>query len=88
VAKPRPKVQVNKHAPAQNARNFGLEWFERLAEAFLVLWWVPAGHRPSVEEAKDRLARLRRDGPSPDAFTFRSPVAPRRSVSAQSPHRL
>jgi hypothetical protein len=49
------------------------EFFERMAEAFMVLWWVPAGHRPSVDEAKDRLERLRRDGPTSEAFTFRSP---------------
>ena len=47
------------------------EFFERMAEAFMVLWWVPAGHRPSVHEAKDRLARLRRHGPTQEAFTFR-----------------
>jgi hypothetical protein len=49
------------------------EFFERMAEAFMVLWWVPAGHRPSVDEAKGTLERLRRDGPSPEAFTFRTP---------------
>jgi hypothetical protein len=49
------------------------EFFERMAEAFMVLWWVPAGHRPSVAEAKERLEMLRRDGPTPAAFTFRSP---------------
>jgi hypothetical protein len=49
------------------------EWFERMAEAYVVLWWVPAGHLPDVDEAKDRLARLRRDGPTPEAFTFRTP---------------
>jgi hypothetical protein len=49
------------------------EFFERMAEAFMVLWWVPAGHRPSVDEAKDRLERLRRSGPSLEAFTFRAP---------------
>jgi Domain of unknown function (DUF3291) len=48
-------------------------WFERLATAHLVLWWVAAGHVPSVEEALDRLDRLRRDGPTPAAFTFRTP---------------
>ena len=52
------------------------EWFERLAEAHLVLWWVPAGHLPSIEEAIERLERLRRDGPTPAAFTFRVPFAP------------
>lgn len=47
------------------------EWFERMAEAHMVLWWVPLDHRPSVEEAIDRLARLRRHGASPEAFDFR-----------------
>ncbi len=47
-------------------------WFETMAEAHLVLWWVPAGHVPDVEEAKQRLQLLRRTGPSPDAFTFRT----------------
>jgi hypothetical protein len=47
------------------------EWFERLAEAHLALWWVPAGHLPSVSEAKERLDRLRAGGPSPEAFTLR-----------------
>src|SRR5215210_5191619 len=28
------------------------QWFERMAEAYTVLWWVPVGHVPSVEEAK------------------------------------
>jgi hypothetical protein len=49
------------------------KWFERMDEAFLVLWWVPAGHRPTVEEAKERLFHLRRHGPTAEAFTFRSP---------------
>lgn len=51
-------------------------WFEQLAAAHLVLWWVPVGHIPTVEEALDRLERLRRDGPTPAAFTFRTPFAP------------
>lgn len=48
------------------------EWFEGFAEAFLVLWWVPAGHRPTVAEAEERLVLLRAVGPSSDAFTLRS----------------
>jgi Domain of unknown function (DUF3291) len=51
-------------------------WFERLATAHMVLWWVPVGHRPSIDEALDRLERLRRDGPTPAAFTFRTPFEP------------
>ncbi|MFJ6697973.1 DUF3291 domain-containing protein [Streptomyces sp. NPDC091272] len=46
------------------------EWFDRHVQAHLVLWWVPAGHIPTVEEALDRLAVLRADGPCPRAFTF------------------
>lgn len=47
------------------------EWFEQMAQPYLALWWVPAGHLPGLEEAKHRLALIRRDGPSPAAFTFR-----------------
>ncbi len=52
------------------------EWFERLAEAYLVLWWVPEGHIPGVEEAVERLELLRKQGPTADAFTPRQPFAP------------
>jgi Domain of unknown function (DUF3291) len=48
-------------------------WFERAVEPMTALWWVPAGHRPSTDEAEDRVRRLRRDGPSSGAFTFRTP---------------
>lgn len=46
------------------------EWFTREAEATTVMWWVPAGHEPSVEEAAAKLALLREQGPSAEAFTF------------------
>jgi hypothetical protein len=49
------------------------EWFERMPEAFMVLWWVPAGHRPDAVEARLKLDLLRANGPTPDAFTFRHP---------------
>ena len=48
------------------------EWFARMTEAFMVLWWVPAGHRPAVAEAVARLDTLRAHGPTPAAFTFRN----------------
>ena len=47
------------------------EWFEPMQEAYAVLWWVPAGHRPTLAEAGERLAQLRAHGASPAAFTFR-----------------
>ena len=49
------------------------EWFERMTQAFFVLWWVPAGHRPTIPEALARLELLRGRGPTRDAFTFRDP---------------
>jgi|ERR1043166_393623 hypothetical protein len=50
------------------------EWFERMA-VFQVLWWVPAGHTPTVEEAMARLGVLRERGPSAEAFTFKQRYA-------------
>jgi hypothetical protein len=47
------------------------EWFEKLDEAILVCWWVPAAHVPTVEEATARLAELRTNGVSDEAFTLR-----------------
>lgn len=56
------------------------EWFERMREAYMVLWWVPEGHRPTIEEAMARLQILRKEGPSVEAFTFKKPYpAPDRS---------
>ncbi|MGW1601067.1 DUF3291 domain-containing protein [Streptomyces eurythermus] len=49
------------------------EWFRRMAEAHQALWWVPAGHRPTVDEAMERVAMVRENGPGPQAFTFRAP---------------
>ena len=46
------------------------EWFAKAPQSHAVLWWVPAGHRPSLEEAADRLEQLRQQGPSSTAFTF------------------
>jgi len=52
------------------------EWFEPLTGPHLVLWWIAAGHLPSIEEARDRLAHLERHGPSARAFTFRDRFPP------------
>ncbi|MFG2788462.1 DUF3291 domain-containing protein [Streptomyces sp. NPDC048419] len=49
------------------------EWFERIEEAMVAMWWVPAGHRPTVAEAEARLLHLRANGPTPYAFTLRTP---------------
>ncbi|MBC9725295.1 DUF3291 domain-containing protein [Streptomyces sp. TRM68367] len=52
------------------------EWFEKLQEAVTALWWVPAGHRPTVAEAEARLLHLRAHGPTPYAFTLRTSFPP------------
>lgn len=58
------------------------EWFDRMGAASMVLWWVPAGHRPTVEEALDRLEALRANGPGPAAFTFGHAYGPPDSAAA------
>ena len=59
------------------------EWFERMKEAFLVLWWVPAGHRPTVPEAIAKLEALRANRPTADAFTFRQAFPPPDTARSQ-----
>jgi hypothetical protein len=61
------------HAEVMRRRR---EWFERLEQVYVALWWVPAGHHPSVAEAVARLAHLERHGPSAFAFDFAQPFGP------------
>ena len=61
-------VYRSAHTPVLGQRK---QWFEPMTTPFLALWWVPAGHRPSVEEAKARLAELTARGPGPGAITFK-----------------
>ena len=48
------------------------KWFKHPEGAYQVMWWVPAGHIPSIEEGMKRLALLQENGPGPESFTFRS----------------
>eukprot|EP00494_Astrolonche_serrata_P009725 UN09782 len=52
------------------------EWFHRIEEAYSVLWWVPSGSIPEIEEAASRLEILRNKGPNPEAFTFKKLFEP------------
>ena len=54
------------------------EWFEHPTEAYAVLWWIPAGHIPTVEEGDARLDMLRAKGATPEAFTFKHRFPPPR----------
>lgn len=66
------------------------EWFEHLDGPILVMWWIPTGHIPTVTEARERLSHLAEHGPTPHAFTFRTPfpapnVTPAADATVASP---
>ncbi|MFI6094425.1 DUF3291 domain-containing protein [Lentzea sp. NPDC051213] len=55
------------------------KWFDP-ESAMDVMWWVPAGHRPTTEEGLAKLDLVRQNGPTADGFTFR------RRFPAPEPH--
>lgn len=57
------------HTPEMARRR---EYFHRYESAYQALWWVPAGHRPSIDEGLSRLWMLDRYGPTPQSFTFKA----------------
>lgn len=61
-------VYRSPHLPVMRRRR---EWFERAAVPYTVMWWIPEGHVPTLEEGMERLELLRAKGPGPGAFTFR-----------------
>jgi hypothetical protein len=61
------------------------EFFTRMGKAYMVLWWVPAGHEPTIAEAGQRLELLRQKGPTPDAFTFAEAYSAPDSAAATAP---
>jgi hypothetical protein len=70
------------HSEVMRARR---KWFVPMKEIYAALWWVPAGHRPDVREAEDRVAHLREHGPTTFAFTFKQPFGPPATSLAPSP---
>jgi hypothetical protein len=52
------------------------EWFERFEGVYVALWWIPAGHKPTIDEAVTRLAHLEANGSTPFAFSFAEPFDP------------
>ena len=59
------------------------EWFEKMSEMHMVLWYVPAGHKPSVNEAVEKLNFLRKNGETPLAFTFKKRFTAEEAASYQ-----
>ncbi len=64
------------------------EWFAKMDQAYMVLWWVPQGHQPTPDEAAKRLALLRERGPSADAFTFRETLPSPTDKSQAMPNEI
>jgi RimJ/RimL family protein N-acetyltransferase len=80
VTRLRQFVYEGQHGAAVRRRQ---EWFYPSRPAY-VLWWVPSGHRPGLEEAKRRLDHLSAHGPSAYAFTFTEAKGPPRPGAADS----
>lgn len=48
-------------------------WFHKYVEAHQALWWIPAGHIPTIEKAKEKLETIQKHGPTSLAFHFGKP---------------
>lgn len=70
------------HAAVMKQRR---EWFHRFEQTYSALWWIPAGHEPTVAEAQERLKYLQRHGPTEFAFGFASlfPAPSARAAATQ-----
>ncbi len=51
-------------------------WFDKMEKPHMALWWVDAGHEPTVAEAMERLAMIENDGAGPEAFLFGKTYGP------------
>jgi hypothetical protein len=61
-----------------SARHIGVfrdraRWFEKMDKPTYCLWWVPAGHIPTVAEARERLEHYQLHGATPYSFWFSQP---------------
>ncbi|WP_457354887.1 DUF3291 domain-containing protein [Sphingomonas sp. UYP23] len=61
------------------------EWFDKM-EFHMALWWVPAGHLPTVADGLSRIDLIRTRGPGPDAFNFSSRFQPTSHLPPCSQH--
>jgi hypothetical protein len=57
------------------SRHMGLlrdraKWFEKLDKPHYCLWWVPAGHLPTVAEGRERMEHYQIHGATPFSFWF------------------
>ncbi|MEO8370686.1 MAG: DUF3291 domain-containing protein [Candidatus Solibacter sp.] len=46
------------------------QWFEKMERPSYCLWWVPAGHVPTVAEGRERLEHYQANGATAYSFRF------------------
>ncbi|NNF55768.1 MAG: DUF3291 domain-containing protein [Acidimicrobiales bacterium] len=50
------------------------DWFDPVASLpLIVMWWIPAGIIPTLEQARERQEHFQANGPTDKAFSFRTP---------------
>ena len=47
------------------------KWFEKAKQIQVVMWWIPVGHIPTLEEAKEKMDYIQLHGPTPAAFNYK-----------------
>jgi hypothetical protein len=57
------------------------EWFEKMPEMHMALWYVPESHIPDTAEAVDKLKYIRKHGETPLAFGFKNKYLPEEADS-------
>jgi hypothetical protein len=61
------------------------DWFEKFGKPFMALWYVPAGHHPTMEETIEKLTLLQNIGPTQEAFSFREKFGPPATTESTVP---
>jgi len=65
-----PPPQTTGGRPLMQVLRDRAKWFEKMDKPPSCLWWVPAGHMPSVAEGRERLEHFQTHGATPFAFSF------------------
>ena len=60
-------VYASKHTGVLRDR---AQWFEKMDKPHSCLWWVAAGHLPTVAEGRERLEYYQKNGATPYSFWF------------------
>ncbi|WP_273567538.1 DUF3291 domain-containing protein [Maribacter halichondriae] len=57
------------------------EWFEKMTDMHMALWYVRNGYDPTPQDAKARLNYLNQYGETPYAFSFKSEFSPEEALN-------